>query len=93
MHTYQRRYFNVVYCLFYPPKFLKIFVLVFDENRLTRDDFLGMIEIPLMTLPKEADNRVIPPKKLNLQPRSSRSKVKGYLTIYAAFIPDPSGKN
>lgn len=49
-----------------------------------------MIEIALMTLPKEADNRVIPPKKLNLQPRSSRSKVKGYLTIYAAFIPDPS---
>ncbi|XP_021948914.1 E3 ubiquitin-protein ligase NEDD4 [Folsomia candida] len=68
----------------------KLVLQVFDENRLTRDDFLGMIEIPLMTLPKEADNRVIPPKKLNLQPRSSRSKVKGYLTIYAAFIPDPS---
>lgn len=68
----------------------KLVLQVFDENRLTRDDFLGVIEIPLLNLPKEADNRVIPPKKLNLQPRSSRSKVKGYLTIYSAFIPDPS---
>lgn len=68
----------------------KLVLQVFDENRLTRDDFLGMIEIPLPSLPKEADNHVIPPKKLNLQPRSTRSKVKGYLTVYAAFIPDPS---
>ena len=65
-------------------------VQVFDENRLTRDDFLGMVELPLSTLPKEADGRVIPPKKHNLQPRSARSKVKGYLSIYAAFIPNPS---
>ena len=63
---------------------------VFDENRLTRDDFLGLIELQLLSLPKEADNRTIPPKKLNLQPRSTRSKVKGYLNIYAAFIPDPT---
>jgi hypothetical protein len=49
-----------------------------------------MIEMPLINLPKEADGRVIPPKKQNLQPRSTRSKVKGHLTVYAAFIPDPS---
>jgi len=49
-----------------------------------------MIELPLINLPKEADGRVIVPKKHNLQPRSTRSKVKGHLTVYAAFIPDPS---
>lgn len=68
----------------------KLVLQVFDENRLTRDDFLGLIELQLLSLPKEADSRTIPPKKLNLQPRSQRSKVKGYLNIYAAFIPDPA---
>jgi len=63
---------------------------VFDENRLTRDDFLGMVELPLISTPKEAESRVIPPKRHTLQPRSTRSKVKGYLQIYAAFIPDPT---
>lgn len=68
----------------------KLVLQVFDENRLTRDDFLGLIELQLLSLPKEADCRTIPPKKFDLQPRSQRSKVKGYLNIYAAFIPDPS---
>lgn len=67
----------------------KLVLQVFDENRLTRDDFLGLIELQLLSLPKEADTRTIPPKKMNLQPRSPRSKVKGHLNIYAAFIPDP----
>jgi E3 ubiquitin-protein ligase NEDD4 len=69
----------------------KLVIQVFDENRLTRDDFLGMIELSLITIPLESDSRVIPPRKYNLQPRSTRSKVKGYLHVYAAFIPDPTG--
>ncbi len=68
----------------------KLVLQVFDENRLTRDDFLGMIELLLATIPKEAEGRVIPPKKYSLQPRSARSKVKGYLHVYAAFVSDPT---
>ena len=30
----------------------KLVMQVFDENRLTRDDFLGMVELPLISLPK-----------------------------------------
>jgi hypothetical protein len=63
---------------------------VFDENRLTRDDFLGMIELSLLAIPKESEGRIIPPKKYPLQPRSARSKVKGHLHLYAAFIADPA---
>jgi len=68
----------------------KLVLQVFDENRLTRDDFLGMIELSLISIPNEAEGRVIPPKKYNLQPRSVRSKVKGFIHIYAAFVPDPT---
>lgn len=31
----------------------KLLLEVFDENRLTRDDFLGMVELPLVGIPKE----------------------------------------
>ncbi|XP_045465845.1 E3 ubiquitin-protein ligase NEDD4 isoform X3 [Harmonia axyridis] len=77
----------------------KLILQVFDENRLTRDDFLGMVEISLMSLPKEYENLVIPPIKYLLKPRSARSRVKGYLEIYHAFLPDspelapPSGES
>lgn len=49
----------------------KIILQVFDENRLTRDDFLGMVEIPLANLPKEQENRAIPTKVYPLRPRRS----------------------
>lgn len=49
----------------------KLVLQVFDENRLTRDDFLGMVEIPLTNLPKEQENRAIPPKNYALRPRRS----------------------
>lgn len=52
----------------------KLVMEVFDENRLTRDDFLGRVELPLVTLPREAEDRTIPNKYYILQPRSSRSK-------------------
>lgn len=47
----------------------KLVLQVFDENRLTRDDFLGMVELTLINLPKEQEGRVIPPKKYALRPR------------------------
>ncbi|XP_076069408.1 E3 ubiquitin-protein ligase Nedd4 isoform X1 [Oratosquilla oratoria] len=66
----------------------KLILEVFDENRLTRDDFLGMVELPLLNLPREAEGRVIPSKHYTLKPRSTRSRVKGHLQIYHAYIDD-----
>ncbi|XP_046399673.1 E3 ubiquitin-protein ligase Nedd-4 isoform X2 [Ischnura elegans] len=65
----------------------KLVLQVFDENRLTRDDFLGMVELTLLNLPKEQEGRVIPPKQYILRPR--RSRVKGHLELYHAYIRDP----
>ncbi|XP_044735913.1 E3 ubiquitin-protein ligase NEDD4 isoform X5 [Chrysoperla carnea] len=65
----------------------KLVLQVFDENRLTRDDFLGVVEFTLINLPKEQEGRVIPPKQYVLRPRSSaRSRVKGHLEVYHAYI-------
>lgn len=47
----------------------KLVLQVFDENRLTRDDFLGMVELTLINLPKEQEGRVIPPVRYILRPR------------------------
>ncbi|XP_058825898.1 E3 ubiquitin-protein ligase Nedd-4-like isoform X4 [Topomyia yanbarensis] len=70
----------------------KLVFQVFDENRLTRDDFLGMVELPLSQLPKEtADGAPIPNKSYPLRPRRSvgaRSKVRGQLDLYHAYVQD-----
>lgn len=47
----------------------KLVMEVFDENRLTRDDFLGMVELPLVGLPKELPDTSIPRKYYILRPR------------------------
>lgn len=49
----------------------KLVFQVFDENRFTRDDFLGMVELTLINLPKEQDGRMIAPKVYQLRPRRS----------------------
>lgn len=51
------------------PEEHKIVMEVFDENRLTRDDFLGMIELPLHGLLREHSNVNIPRKYYILRPR------------------------
>nr|XP_029711827.1 E3 ubiquitin-protein ligase Nedd-4-like isoform X3 [Aedes albopictus] len=71
----------------------KLVFQVFDENRLTRDDFLGMVELPLSQLPKESDDEgvQVPIKSYPLRPRRSvgaRSKVRGQLDLYHAYIQD-----
>lgn len=66
-----------------PSQVLKI--EVFDENRLTRDDFLGLVEVPLHNIPTERPGRTINAKHYILRPRSSKSRVKGYLEIYHAY--------
>ncbi|KAK0089475.1 hypothetical protein PV325_007225 [Microctonus aethiopoides] len=71
----------------------KLVLQVFDENRLTRDDFLGMVELNLLNLPKEQPGRTIPAKQYILRPRShssQRSKIRGTLELYHAYITDVS---
>ncbi|XP_061943374.1 E3 ubiquitin-protein ligase NEDD4 isoform X8 [Apis cerana] len=68
----------------------KLVLQVFDENRLTRDDFLGMVELTLLNLPKEQEGRTIPVRRYVLRPRSQRSRVKGTLEVYHAYISDSS---
>ncbi|EAT46304.1 AAEL002536-PA, partial [Aedes aegypti] len=73
----------------------KLVFQVFDENRLTRDDFLGMVELPLSQLPKESDEDgvQVPIKSYPLRPRSARSKVRGQLDLYHAYIQDQNASN
>ena len=84
----------------------KLVLEVFDENRLTRDDFLGRprplpvpghglnvfpagrVDLPLAALPREYDGRSINNKYYILQPRSARSKVRGHLQVYHAYVKE-----
>ncbi|CAH1981354.1 unnamed protein product [Acanthoscelides obtectus] len=69
----------------------KLVLQVFDENRLTRDDFLGMVELSLINLPREQPDRTIPTVKYVLLPRSgfsARSRVRGHLELYHAYLQD-----
>lgn len=54
----------------------KLVFQVFDENRLTRDDFLGMVELTLNNLPTEQDDSTISPQTYSLRPRRSVGYVK-----------------
>lgn len=62
---------------------------VFDENRLTRDDFLGEVELRLFSLPTEGPNVTIHAVYHMLKPRSSKSRVSGNLQLRLSFLsPD-----
>ncbi|XP_073922105.1 E3 ubiquitin-protein ligase NEDD4 isoform X3 [Castor canadensis] len=66
---------------------------VFDENRLTRDDFLGQVDVPLYPLPTENPRMERPYtfKDFVLHPRSHKSRVKGYLRLKMTYLPKTSG--
>ncbi|XP_053614991.1 E3 ubiquitin-protein ligase NEDD4 isoform X5 [Plodia interpunctella] len=71
------------------PQEHKLLIQVFDENRLTRDDFLGMVEVPLSAVASESAAQARPPAaKYPLRPRRSvaRSRVRGYIEVYAALV-------
>ena len=55
------------------------------------DLFVGRVVLPLSSLPREVDSRIINKKNYILQPRSARSKVRGHLCIYHAYIQENSG--
>uniref|UniRef100_A0A2M4BBS9 HECT-type E3 ubiquitin transferase n=1 Tax=Anopheles marajoara TaxID=58244 RepID=A0A2M4BBS9_9DIPT len=73
----------------------KLVLQVFDENRLTRDDFLGMVELTLGDLPKEGEEQPSAPNTVRypLRPRSARSKVRGFLDLYHSYIQDQNTCN
>ncbi|KFO94349.1 E3 ubiquitin-protein ligase NEDD4, partial [Buceros rhinoceros silvestris] len=66
---------------------------VFDENRLTRDDFLGQVDIPLYQLPTENPSMERPYtfKDFVLHPRSHKSRVKGQLRLKMTYLPKSNG--
>ncbi|XP_049761213.1 E3 ubiquitin-protein ligase NEDD4 isoform X1 [Elephas maximus indicus] len=66
---------------------------VFDENRLTRDDFLGQVDVPLYPLPTENPRMERPYtfKDFVLHPRSHKSRVKGHLRLKMTYLPKTSG--
>ncbi|XP_033022292.1 E3 ubiquitin-protein ligase NEDD4 isoform X5 [Lacerta agilis] len=66
---------------------------VFDENRLTRDDFLGQVDVPLCQLPTEnpTTERPYTFKDFLLHPRSHKSRVKGHLRLKMTYIPKNNG--
>ncbi|XP_075064139.1 E3 ubiquitin-protein ligase NEDD4 isoform X2 [Mixophyes fleayi] len=76
----------------YPQKHRLLFE-VFDENRLTRDDFLGQVDIPLYQFPTENPRLERPYtfKDFILHSRSNKSKVKGNLRLKMTYLPKNSG--
>lgn len=73
------------------PRDNRLLFEVFDENRVTRDDFLGEVELPLSGLPTESPNVQIRPGNYTLRPRSSKSRVKGYLKLQLSFLASGDG--
>ncbi|XP_065075186.1 E3 ubiquitin-protein ligase Nedd-4-like isoform X2 [Ochlerotatus camptorhynchus] len=73
----------------------KLVFQVYDENRLTRDGFLGMVELTLINLPREQEGRSIATKNYPLRPKKItgmlRSKIRGSLDIYHAVMRDQEG--
>ncbi|KAM6987025.1 E3 ubiquitin-protein ligase NEDD4-like [Aplochiton taeniatus] len=59
----------------------------------TRDDFLGQVDVPLNHLPTEdpAMERPYTFKDFLLRPRSHKSRVKGYLRLKMAYLPQQGG--
>ncbi|XP_074862535.1 E3 ubiquitin-protein ligase NEDD4 isoform X2 [Carettochelys insculpta] len=75
------------------PQQQRLLFEVFDENRLTRDDFLGQVDVPLHQLPTENPNMERPYtfKDFVLHPRSHKSRVKGHLRLKMTYLPKKGG--
>ncbi|KAM3927557.1 E3 ubiquitin-protein ligase NEDD4 isoform 2-T2 [Leptodactylus fuscus] len=81
------------------PKKHRLLFEVFDENRLTRDAFLGQVDMPLFQFPQAHTGWKRPytfkDYLLRQNPRNQKTKVKGHLRLKIAYpeanehIPDP----
>ncbi|KAK2142826.1 hypothetical protein LSH36_909g00076 [Paralvinella palmiformis] len=70
------------------PRKNKLVFEVFDENRVTRDDFLGLVELTLKhtLIGTETAERRPVPRDFILRPRSSRSRVRGHLRLCLSYL-------
>ncbi|XP_064496945.1 E3 ubiquitin-protein ligase NEDD4-like isoform X2 [Pseudopipra pipra] len=61
---------------------------------VTRDDFLGQVDVPLSHLPTEDPTMERPYtfKDFLLRPRSHKSRVKGFLRLKMAYMPKNGGQ-
>uniref|UniRef100_A0A182JS61 HECT-type E3 ubiquitin transferase n=1 Tax=Anopheles christyi TaxID=43041 RepID=A0A182JS61_9DIPT len=71
----------------------KLVFQVFDENRLTRDGFMGLVDLTLINLPHESEQRAIAPQRYTLRAKRQSSlrvstKVRGTLELYHAIMRD-----
>lgn len=75
------------------PRNCKLVFEVFDENRITRDDFLGLVEIDLhaVRIPLERAGRPIREKNCILRPRSFKSRVRGELRLALSYVVESNG--
>eukprot|EP00066_Takifugu_rubripes_P019352 XP_011608618.1 PREDICTED: E3 ubiquitin-protein ligase NEDD4 isoform X4 [Takifugu rubripes] len=75
------------------PRKHRLLFEVFDENRLTRDDFLGQVDVPLNQIPTENPDteRPFTCKDFLLHPRSHKSRVKGHLRLKMSYLPKNPG--
>uniref|UniRef100_A0A182XVK5 E3 ubiquitin-protein ligase n=2 Tax=Anopheles stephensi TaxID=30069 RepID=A0A182XVK5_ANOST len=69
----------------------KLVFQVYDENRLTRDGFMGLVDLTLINLPHETEGRTIAPQRYTLRPKRQSSlriitKVRGTLELYHAIM-------
>ncbi|KAG3293826.1 hypothetical protein H1C71_036383 [Ictidomys tridecemlineatus] len=64
-------------------------------SALTRDDFLGQVDVPLNHLPTEDPTMERPYtfKDFLLRPRSHKSRVKGFLRLKMAYMPKNGGQD
>uniref|UniRef100_A0A182Q670 HECT-type E3 ubiquitin transferase n=1 Tax=Anopheles farauti TaxID=69004 RepID=A0A182Q670_9DIPT len=89
---------NEEFVLCVKPNEHKLVFQVFDENRLTRDGFMGLVDLTLINLPHETEGRTIAPQRYTLRAKrqsSLRTKVRGTLELYHAIMrdDDPSIRN
>ncbi|XP_078488534.1 E3 ubiquitin-protein ligase NEDD4-like [Ciona intestinalis] len=72
------------------PRENRLLFEVFDENRLTRDDFLGQVDIPInASYISNDDETGTPHREFPLRPRSSKSRVKGHLRLKLSYADLP----
>jgi len=69
----------------------KLVFSVFDANRLTRDDFLGQVEVPVSQMETVQSSASLSQSLISAQlmPRSAKSRVQGRLS-YRAVLLEPS---
>jgi len=76
---------NSSFCLRVNTQEHKLLCEIFDENRVTRDDFLGESEIPLDNLLEENEEGSNNTKDYILHRRSTKSRVRGHIRLSLAY--------